>query len=130
MCSAATNTSNDSGLACSVLDRSMSRLTPRRKLTSKPDLNVEREVGAARTLHGDRASPLALVRAAVKGAAARSASRRPASPAATPRRHCISGTTWARRAETAWLRRVDHETFARIRLNYIGYRRHHGRKYG
>jgi len=36
-------------------------------LGSSPDLNVEREVSAARTLHGDRASPLALVRAAVKG---------------------------------------------------------------
>lgn len=36
-------------------------------LGSSPDLNVEREVGAARTLHGDRASPLALVRATVKG---------------------------------------------------------------
>ena len=34
---------------------------------SSPDLNVVREVGAARTLHGDKASPLALVRAAVKG---------------------------------------------------------------
>lgn len=36
-------------------------------LGSSPDLNVVREVGAARTLHGDKASPLALVRAAVKG---------------------------------------------------------------
>ena len=34
---------------------------------SSPDLSVEREVMAARTLHGDKASPLALVRAAVKG---------------------------------------------------------------
>lgn len=36
-------------------------------LGSSPDLDIEREVEAARTLHGDRASPLALVRAAVKG---------------------------------------------------------------
>lgn len=36
-------------------------------LGSSPDLNVVREVAAARTLHGDKASPLALVRAAVKG---------------------------------------------------------------
>jgi len=36
-------------------------------LGSSPDLNVVRETAAARTLHGDRASPLALVRAAVKG---------------------------------------------------------------
>ena len=34
---------------------------------SSPNLSVEREVSAARTLHGDKASPLALVRAAVKG---------------------------------------------------------------
>lgn len=34
---------------------------------SAPDLDVTREVGAARALHGDKASPLALVRAAVKG---------------------------------------------------------------
>lgn len=34
---------------------------------SSPDLDVRREVQAARSLHGDRASPLALVRAAVKG---------------------------------------------------------------
>ncbi len=34
---------------------------------SAPDLNIMREVQAARTLHGDKASPLALVRAAVKG---------------------------------------------------------------
>jgi len=36
-------------------------------LGSSPDLNVVREAAAARTLHGDKASPLALVRAAVKG---------------------------------------------------------------
>lgn len=36
-------------------------------LGSSPDLDIEREVSAARTLHGDKASPLALVRAAVKG---------------------------------------------------------------
>ena len=34
---------------------------------SAPDLNVEHEVAAARALHGDKVSPLALVRAAVKG---------------------------------------------------------------
>ncbi len=34
---------------------------------SAPDLSVEREVQAARALHGDKVSPLALVRAAVKG---------------------------------------------------------------
>jgi cytosine/adenosine deaminase-related metal-dependent hydrolase len=34
---------------------------------SSPDLDIEREVSVARTLHGDKASPLALVRAAVKG---------------------------------------------------------------
>ena len=34
---------------------------------SSPDLNIAREVEAARALHGDKASPLALVRAAVKG---------------------------------------------------------------
>ncbi len=34
---------------------------------SAPDLNIEREVQAARALHGDKVSPLALVRAAVKG---------------------------------------------------------------
>ncbi len=34
---------------------------------SSPDLSVEREVAAARALHGDRASDLALVRSAVKG---------------------------------------------------------------
>lgn len=34
---------------------------------SSPDLNLEREVQAARALHGDKVSPLALVRAAVKG---------------------------------------------------------------
>lgn len=34
---------------------------------SSPDLDVRREVQAARALHGDKASPLALVRAAVKG---------------------------------------------------------------
>ena len=36
-------------------------------LGSSPDLDIRREVGAARELHGDKASPLALVRAAVKG---------------------------------------------------------------
>lgn len=36
-------------------------------LGSSLDLDVTREVQAARTLHGDKASPLALVRAAVKG---------------------------------------------------------------
>lgn len=36
-------------------------------LGSAPDLELAREVQAARALHGDRASPLALVRAAVKG---------------------------------------------------------------
>ncbi len=34
---------------------------------SSPDLDVRREVQAARALHSDKASPLALVRAAVKG---------------------------------------------------------------
>ena len=34
---------------------------------SSPDLSVEQEVMAARTLHGDKASGLALVRAAIKG---------------------------------------------------------------
>ena len=34
---------------------------------SSPDLDVRNEVRAARSLHGDKASPLALVRAAVKG---------------------------------------------------------------
>ncbi len=34
---------------------------------SSPDLDVRNEVQAARALHGDKASPLALVRAAVKG---------------------------------------------------------------
>ena len=34
---------------------------------SAPDLNIEHEVQAARALHGDKVSPLALVRAAVKG---------------------------------------------------------------
>ena len=34
---------------------------------SAPDLNIEHEVAAARALHGDKVSPLALVRAAVKG---------------------------------------------------------------
>ncbi len=34
---------------------------------SSPDLSIAREVEAARALHGDKASPLALVRAAVKG---------------------------------------------------------------
>lgn len=34
---------------------------------SSPDLNIAREVEAARVLHGDKVSPLALVRAAVKG---------------------------------------------------------------
>ena len=34
---------------------------------SAPDLSVEHEVAAARALHGDKVSPLALVRAAVKG---------------------------------------------------------------
>ena len=34
---------------------------------SSPDLSVHEEVAAARALHGDRASPLALVRGAVKG---------------------------------------------------------------
>ena len=34
---------------------------------SSPDLDVTHEVAAARALHGDKASPLALVRAAVKG---------------------------------------------------------------
>ena len=34
---------------------------------SSPDLDVRNEVRAARALHGDKASPLALVRAAVKG---------------------------------------------------------------
>lgn len=34
---------------------------------SSPDLDVRHEVQAARTLHGEKASPLALVRAAVKG---------------------------------------------------------------
>lgn len=34
---------------------------------SSPDLDIEREVSAARTLHEGKASPLALVRAAVKG---------------------------------------------------------------
>ncbi len=34
---------------------------------SSPDLSVKQEVAAARALHGDKASPLALVRAAVKG---------------------------------------------------------------
>lgn len=34
---------------------------------SAPDLNIEHEVAAARALHGDKASPLALVRAVVKG---------------------------------------------------------------
>jgi cytosine/adenosine deaminase-related metal-dependent hydrolase len=36
---------------------------------SSPDLDVTREVWAARALHGQKASPLALVRAAVKGGA-------------------------------------------------------------
>ena len=34
---------------------------------SAPDLSLEHEVAAARALHGDKVSPLALVRAAVKG---------------------------------------------------------------
>ena len=34
---------------------------------SAPDLSIENEVQAARALHGDKVSPLALVRAAVKG---------------------------------------------------------------
>ena len=34
---------------------------------SAPDLSLEREVQAARALHGDKVSPLALARAAVKG---------------------------------------------------------------
>ena len=34
---------------------------------SAPDLNIEHEVAAAKALHGDKVSPLALVRAAVKG---------------------------------------------------------------
>ena len=36
-------------------------------LGSSPDLDIRREVDAARTLHGDKASPLALVRARRQG---------------------------------------------------------------